>query len=180
MSLDAALAPVTEVIEGRLGTSCSGPRAGHIMEAVREGMARAGVADPMGYARLLEHDVVVRADLAESLRVCETYFLRERGQLEMLRDQVLPTLAARSARKGSLRLWSAGCSSGEEAYSLAIALELAGLPGRARILATDRSAEALAAAERGGVRNVVAAEPGWFGSGALLHGGAGAREARGR
>lgn len=59
--------------------------------------------------------------LAECLTVGETYFFRDPALFEQLATQVLPPLIA--ARRGSsrrLRLWSAGCSSGEEAYSLAM------------------------------------------------------------
>ncbi len=59
--------------------------------------------------------------LIESLTVHETFFHRDRAQLELL-GQILPELVAAAARSGRcrLRLWSAGCSTGEEAYTLAI------------------------------------------------------------
>lgn len=59
--------------------------------------------------------------LASHLTIGETYFFREKETFAVLRDRVLPDLiAARRGREQRLRLWSAGCSSGEEAYSLAI------------------------------------------------------------
>lgn len=62
--------------------------------------------------------------LARYLTVGETYFLREPAVFQALESQVLPELieARRQAGNLSLRLWSAGCCSGEEAYSLAILL----------------------------------------------------------
>jgi chemotaxis protein methyltransferase CheR len=59
--------------------------------------------------------------LIEALTVHETFFHRDRSQLELL-GLILPEIIARAARDGrrSLRLWSAGCASGEEAYTLAI------------------------------------------------------------
>lgn len=60
--------------------------------------------------------------LIESLTVHETYFHRDRLQLDYLSKQALPDLIqdSRAAGHNSLRIWSAGCATGEEAYSLAI------------------------------------------------------------
>jgi chemotaxis protein methyltransferase CheR len=59
--------------------------------------------------------------LSESLTVHETYFLRDQPQLSFLASH-LPALIAEAEASGrrSLRLWSAGCATGEEAYSLAM------------------------------------------------------------
>ena len=53
-------------------------------------------------------------------------FYRDRGVFELLAHEVLPTLAARAIKRGSdsLEVWSAGCASGEEPYTLAIIWEL--------------------------------------------------------
>lgn|GEM_PF-852420 len=61
-------------------------------------------------------------ELAKALTVNETYFHRDRDQLEVLRAEVLPAILARKAAAGDYRLsvWSAGCSTGEEAYTLAM------------------------------------------------------------
>src|SRR5690348_7078764 len=60
--------------------------------------------------------------LAEYLTVGETYFLRDAAQMAAFREQVLPEVVARRVNERRLRIWSAGCSTGEEAYSLAILL----------------------------------------------------------
>jgi chemotaxis protein methyltransferase CheR len=61
--------------------------------------------------------------LAAHLTIPETYFWREPRALEALRDSILPGLvSARRMGKRTLRLWSAGCSTGEEAYSIAMVL----------------------------------------------------------
>ena len=92
--------------------------------------------------------------LAGHLTVGETYFFRDRALFEALEQQVLPSLIAarRSAGILRLRLWSAGCATGEEPYSLAILLDRL-LPDRSNwaltILATDINPAALEAAEQG-------------------------------
>jgi chemotaxis protein methyltransferase CheR len=81
--------------------------------------------------------------LARALTVGETYFFRERRSFEVLEQDILPALIAeRRASSRHLRLWSASCCSGEEAYSLAMVVDrLLPLPQRqgwdVSILATD-------------------------------------------
>ena len=79
--------------------------------------------------------------LASHLTIGETYFLREKPTFDVLAHRVLPDLIhSRRGREQRLRLWSAGCCTGEEAYSLAILLQQL-LPDLAdwqvTILATD-------------------------------------------
>jgi chemotaxis protein methyltransferase CheR len=61
--------------------------------------------------------------LASHLTVGETYFFRDRRSFDMVEAHILPELIqSRRGREQRLRIWSAGCSTGEEAYSIAIAL----------------------------------------------------------
>ena len=53
----------------------------------------------------------------------ESYFFRDRGQFSLLKRYILPELIKRRQSRKTLRVWSAGCSTGEEVYSLAILLE---------------------------------------------------------
>jgi chemotaxis protein methyltransferase CheR len=79
--------------------------------------------------------------LARHLTISETYFWREPRIFEALQEQILPELI-RSRQNGGrlLRIWSAGCATGEEPYSIAVALKRT-VPGlrdwRVNILATD-------------------------------------------
>jgi len=81
----------------------------------------------------------------ESLSVPTTAMFRDPEVFKFLREQVLPQLADVPL----LRVWSAGCSTGEEAYSLAILLTEAGLYDRSRIYATDINEECLNKARTG-------------------------------
>jgi chemotaxis protein methyltransferase CheR len=87
----------------------------------------------------------------EALTVGETHFFRHRAQFEALEQKVLPELIERRRGSRKLRIWSAGCASGEEPYSLAILLDRL-LPDRQAwdiwILATDISNDALRKARR--------------------------------
>ena len=91
--------------------------------------------------------------LASYLTVGETYFFRDPASFEALELEILPPLVARRSEAGrTLRLWSAGCCTGEEAYSLAITCARA-LPDlrawNVSILATDINPRFLAQAEAG-------------------------------
>jgi chemotaxis protein methyltransferase CheR len=103
----------------------------------------------------LAEDAPEWSRLAEHLTIGETYFFRDHASLDALEHHILPRLARTRRRAGSpprLSLWSAGCSTGEEAYSLAILLDRI-LPDASAwdlsILATDINPAALDAARRG-------------------------------
>jgi chemotaxis protein methyltransferase CheR len=93
------------------------------------------------------------ADLIDSLSTNLTSFFRENQHFEYLSRVYLPQLAQKPARDGhkAIRAWSAGCSSGEEPYTMAMVLdESLGSRGfDLKILATDISRKVLAAARRG-------------------------------
>ncbi len=89
--------------------------------------------------------------VTEALTTNETSFFRDGGPFEHLK-RVLPALATARPAGGTLRIWSAACSTGQEAYSIAmIAQDLAGsLAGRrVEIVGTDIAQEVLARAREG-------------------------------
>jgi chemotaxis protein methyltransferase CheR len=92
------------------------------------------------------------AQMISALTTNVTAFFREPHHFETLRNRVLPPLVERARTGGRVRLWSAGCSSGEEALSIAMVLldlcpEAAGLD--IRILASDIDTAILARAKAG-------------------------------
>jgi chemotaxis protein methyltransferase CheR len=93
------------------------------------------------------------AALIDELTIGETYFFRYPAQFDALRNVVLPECLARRASDRTLRIWSAGCSSGAEPYSVAIMLrrDFAGPTAgwNIEILGTDINRKALAQARRG-------------------------------
>ncbi len=89
-------------------------------------------------------DQVEFAEMIDALTTNKTSFLREASHFDYLRDSVLPELT------GPVRIWSAGCSSGEEPYTLAMLLGDAYDNTRdVRVLATDISHRVLATAKAG-------------------------------
>lgn len=90
-------------------------------------------------------------EICERIVTRETYFFREDYQLDLLRDEILPQLRRRRPRGERLSLWSAGCSTGEEPYTLAMEVLHGGLFQRwdVQISGTDLSREALEVARAG-------------------------------
>ena len=106
---------------------------------------------------LLDH-LVQRARPPELSRAIEllathtTSFFREVAHFDLLSSQMAPERAARCGQGSRVKVWSAACSSGEEAYSLAMCLaelESRGALIDYRVLATDLSQDVLARARRG-------------------------------
>lgn len=90
--------------------------------------------------------------VTEAMCVNDTAFFRDADLFRRLHERVLPRLARQRAGEKRLRVWSAACSTGQEAYSLAILLTETGLSREGwtvDLIATDLSMEAIERAERG-------------------------------
>ncbi len=86
----------------------------------------------------------------EMLTVPETYFFRNPKLFDVLAATILPELIRQKSLQGqSLNIWSAGCSSGEEAYSIAMLIDQQPYSTQTRILATDVNIKALQKARTG-------------------------------
>ena len=120
--------------------------ADHVLLGVRRAMARAGVEDAHAYVSQLTTDPAVFSELITEMTVGETYFLREREQFDFIAREVLPDLRERRRSADVIRAWSAACSTGEEAYSLAIVGQTGGLWPPVRVLGTDIADSRLATA----------------------------------
>jgi chemotaxis protein methyltransferase CheR len=114
-----------------------------------------GIGRWIDYYHLVERDAHERARLFEAICTHETSFFREPVQLAYLAERVFPRWqdeAAARRRRREIRVWSAGCSTGEEPYTLAMML-LDRFPCRegwsVDILATDLSSRALGLAAAG-------------------------------
>ena len=116
---------------------------------IARAMKHAGADDPAAYLALIRRDSVAWAALVDQLTTGETHFMRDLDQMDLVRREVLPALKRRRGAGAAPRVWSAGCATGEEAYSLAILLEEEGLDNGAAVLGTDLSAAALEKARRG-------------------------------
>jgi chemotaxis protein methyltransferase CheR len=90
--------------------------------------------------------------VTEAMTVNETSFFRDAGLFRRLGKEVLPALLEGRKREKRLRIWSAACAAGQEAYSIAMMLDSLGLAAEGwsiDLVATDISSQAIARAERG-------------------------------
>jgi chemotaxis protein methyltransferase CheR len=90
--------------------------------------------------------------MLDALSTNLTSFFREGAHFDLLRETIVPEMVRRADKGRRMRIWSAGCSTGEEPYSIAIVLKevLSDLAGwDVRVLATDLSSRVLEIARRG-------------------------------
>ncbi len=155
--LSPGLSDVYRLTRARTGLWITGPgRAANLirLEGARDA---AGCPDWPAFAERLRGESLAGhawSAFIRSLAIGETYFFRNKPHFDLLRERVLPALIEQRHREEHpwLRIWSAGCATGEEAYSLAILVrELIPDPERWTIiiLGTDLNSESLRRARSG-------------------------------
>ena len=154
--LSITLYTIEEVISKRTGLLMRSGDSEHWQKVILERVRHLNLSSKEEYYYLLVEDSkrsrLEWRTLTGLLTTGETYFFRDKGQFALLRNWILPELIEHKKSIRSLRLWSAGCSTGEEAYSIAILLhEL--LPQRkdwnTLILGTDINDKAIEKAKAG-------------------------------
>jgi chemotaxis protein methyltransferase CheR len=118
-----------------------------VKKRIRRHMASLGCSTVDGYLARLAQDREARAACESCLRVTISRFFRDRQLWQTLQKSILPDLAARFPPP--IRIWSAGCAGGEEAYSLAMAWREMALPTEPDLLATDADRTGLQRANAG-------------------------------
>jgi chemotaxis protein methyltransferase CheR len=148
------LSEIRMLIEERTGICFDASRERFFSTRVREHIVAKGLAGGTELLRAIRKTNIEYEALLESLLTQETSFFRYPGVYEAFEKRLLPELHVKKFWKNprTLRIWSAGCSTGEEPYSIAItiadALSFAD-SWKLEILATDVSRNALRQAERG-------------------------------
>ena len=112
---------------------------------VRFFMSEEGLSTVSSVQERVLHDTLALQRFLRSLSVNVTAMFRDPSFYQALRETVVPVLRTYPA----VRIWHAGCSSGEEVYSVAIVLQEEGLYDRCRLYATDMNDAVLAQARRG-------------------------------
>jgi chemotaxis protein methyltransferase CheR len=148
-----SLGSLREILAHYCGILLDDSRLTHLQTAVeRRALALKRLPDQYLADLLTNRDRTELQFLAEPFLNHETVFFRNRPHMEALRKTLLPTLHATLPPGMPIKIWSAGCATGEEPYSIAItALETLGepLPRPVEILATDLSATAIEKARAG-------------------------------
>ena len=151
---EADLQEIRNLIESRSGILFDSSRERFFSNRVVEYMQEKGLYTLHDFLRLVRSSNVEYDDMLQSMLTQETSFYRYPAVIDALVKKVLPEIHARKFWENprTLRIWSAGCSTGEEPYSIAIALaeSLEFVDAwNIEILATDISKRALRFAERG-------------------------------
>ncbi len=124
-----------------------------LSKAVVRRMTETEHFDHLEYLALLEYSVEEANKLSSALYITYSQFFRDATTFAILEQSVLSNIITNNSENHEIRIWSAGCSTGQEAYSLAILMaELTAQNGRNtryRIFATDVSQEALKVAREG-------------------------------
>jgi chemotaxis protein methyltransferase CheR len=134
-----ALKNIETALTEHYGWSSNSDLREKISAAVEAKAGRLRVA-PEEYCRIAAGSYSEMLALVEEVSLGETWFFREPRQFEYLRAAVFPRLLESNSQGERLRIWSAACSTGEEAYSLAIAFDQfkpSYLQTKAEIFATD-------------------------------------------
>ena len=136
---------IEKMLRERIGLDAASVGSGSIQRIIRLRMKGAGVTNATSYRTILTQSPMEWDELVEAVVVTETWFFRDAEAFGIVVE------AAQTCRAGSmLRVLTIPCSSGEEPYSLAIALKEAGIsPERVRIEAVDISSRVLARAKSG-------------------------------
>ena len=144
---------LARLLRRRSGLSLSPAKTELVERRLAPVMRRFGFKDATGLVRELRlgQEALARA-VTEAVTVHDTSFFRDEALFQSFRNRLLPALLRVRARDRRLRIWSAACATGQEAYSIAMILAGLGLAAQGwtiDLIATDLSAAAIARAEEG-------------------------------
>lgn len=111
-----------DLVRQRCGLMLDGIGEETLRTALVERMEVSGQPTARAYLTLLKHHEGEFQELVSLLTINETYFFREAEQLTLLTERLMPRLLQKRSGDQPIRILSAGCSSGEEPYSIAMAL----------------------------------------------------------
>jgi chemotaxis protein methyltransferase CheR len=144
-----------DLVSERLGLFFGPELRSSLERRLRERLGVRGLASFADYYQLLKYSPLGAEEwdeAAELLTTHETYFFREDYQLRAFQQELLPALAKKERKR--IQIWSAGCSTGEEAYTIAMLILDSGLfeplaNWEIRVHGSDLSKKCIAAARRG-------------------------------
>jgi two-component system CheB/CheR fusion protein len=133
--------------------SLTGYKPNTVVRRIQRRIGIAQLANPDDYLEFLHQSPQEAAALWRDLLINVTRFFRDGEAFAVLRDEILPAILKRTARRKALRVWVPGCATGEEAYSIAMLVhELLAARGEkwdVKIFATDVDKVSIECAGRG-------------------------------
>ncbi len=155
---------IVELLRRETDHDFSAYKRGTLQRRVERRMALADIrtGDMSRYLTVLRNTPGERDLLAKDLHIHVTAFFRDPGVFALLARETIPSLLDAAAKDGSVRIWIAGCSTGEETYSLAMlfreAITAAKLDIKLQIFASDVDEEAVTKARDGLYRKAIESE----------------------
>lgn len=142
---------LVEVIQEQCGITLSVNSGFFLERRLSSRLEALGLSSYLDYYQYLRYDpsgAREMDELVERVTTHETYFFREQYQLDAFSEEILPDLAKRFGREQRIQVWSAGCSTGEEVYTIAMLLLESGLfkGWNIRVMGSDVSRKVLATA----------------------------------
>ncbi|ABR63892.1 protein-glutamate O-methyltransferase CheR [Sinorhizobium medicae] len=146
MSGRAPSLKLAEQVAGRIGLSLPASRKRAVASAIDRMMVQRGIGEGRSLLARLGFDEDLTDEAISAVTVAETHFFRGPDQFQVIRQAILPELLRRRPDGSPLSIWSLGCATGEEPYSLAILCDEDDLLDDVRISAADVSRRALVTA----------------------------------
>src|SRR4051812_29241297 len=136
-----------EFIKSQRGFDFTGYKRSTLQRRVAKRMDEAGISSYRDYLEHLEVSPDEFTALFNTILINVTGFFRDATAWEYVRKEIVPQVVSQKRESDDIRVWSAGCASGEEAYSIAMllveALGEASFQDRVKVYATDIDEEAL-------------------------------------
>ena len=144
---DGSFEALLRYLRDARGVDFTGYKRTSLMRRVRHQMDHTGVQTFEEYLDVLQASSDEFAALFNTMLINVTAFYRDPDAWQFIQDEVVPALLARRGPEGPIRIWSAGCASGQEAYTLAMiladSLDPEAFRNRVKIYATDLDEQAL-------------------------------------
>jgi len=148
---DKDLKEITEFVQKKRGLDLSYFKPAFLTRRIGVRMKMLNMTNGLQYAQLLNSDLNEVGSLYDSLSINVTRFYRDKQVWQIFGNKIIPNLLKDSKTSEKLRIWSCGCASGEEPYSLAIMFSeaLDNPKNKIKIQATDINSHALQTARKG-------------------------------
>jgi two-component system, chemotaxis family, CheB/CheR fusion protein len=152
--VDSGLGEIVDLLRAKTPHDFTLYKPGTLQRRIERRMAMAGASDSRRYLGMLQHDTQELDLLAKDLLINVTSFFRDPNVFGFLAEEIVPGLVRKHPPDQPLRVWVAGCSTGEETYSIAMLFleefAAAGRNIRLQVFASDVDGDAVAFA-RGGL-----------------------------
>ncbi|MEJ0047968.1 MAG: chemotaxis protein CheB, partial [Rhodospirillales bacterium] len=144
---------IIDLLRSKTPHDFSAYKPGTLQRRIERRMALLGLQNLGRYFNTLRDSATEAETLAKDLLINVTSFFRDPEVFKQLGETVIPDLVRHHASSSPIRIWIAGCSTGEETYSLAMlfreAIAAAGVETKLQVFASDVDADAVAAAREG-------------------------------